>query len=134
MKRVLVTGGRDFALPNVVHEILSSIQQRFGIEELGHGEAEGLDTLAKLWALCHGIPVAGYEATQAEWEVWGNRAGNIRNSRMLRSFQPNLGVAFPGGSGTADMRRKLLEANIPTVVGTWTDTTKSAVRWRLKNG
>lgn len=130
MKRVLVTGGRDFNAPDAVHQILFPIHQRFGIEELGHGEAEGLDTMAMLWALRFGIPVAGYECSQAEWEVWGNRAGNMRNSRMLRAFKPDLCVAFPGGSGTADMRFKMLSAGLPTLIGTWTDTTRSAVRWR----
>jgi hypothetical protein len=134
VKRVLVSGGRDFALPDVVHQILAPIHRRFGIEELGHGEAEGADTLSKLWALCHGIPVAGYEAEKHEWDLWGARAGNMRNSRMLRSFKPDLGVTFPGGEGTADMRTKLIEARVPTLIGTYTDTARSAVRWRMKNG
>ena len=139
-KRVLVTGGRDFALPDVVHQILYPIHQRFGIAELAHGGAEGktahesADILCKLWALRFGIPVLEYEATKAEWDVWGKRAGNMRNSRMLREFRPDLGIAFPGGTGTADMRAKLIEAEIPTLVGSYTDLTKSAVRWRLKNG
>jgi hypothetical protein len=133
-KRVLVTGGRDFVLTDVVHQILMPIHQRFGIEELGHGEAEGADTLSMLWALCHGIPTLGYGVEKHEWDVWGNRAGNMRNSRMLRSFKPDLGVAFPGATGTADMRAKLIEAQIPTLIGTYTDLNKSAVRWRVKNG
>jgi hypothetical protein len=134
MKRVLVTGGRDFALPDEVHGILFPIAKRFGIEELGQGEAEGADTLAKLWALCHGIAVAGYEAEPHEWELFGNRAGNIRNGRMLRHFKPDLGVAFPGGNGTADMVEKLHEAGVPYLLGRWANVERTKIRWRLKNG
>jgi hypothetical protein len=133
-KRVLVTGGRDFNLPDEVHRILHPILTRWGIEELGQGEAEGADTLAKLWALSMGIPVACYEANDAEWKLWGNRAGNMRNSRMLRCFKPNMAVAFPGGNGTADMTTKLIEARVPTLVGRWTNTKRNEVRWHLRKG
>jgi hypothetical protein len=131
MERVLVTGGREFALPDEVHRILYPIHQRKGIAELGHGDAEGADTLCKLWALSMGIPTAEYEVTQDQWDLYGNRAGNMRNSRMLREFKPTLGIAFPGGSGTADMREKLIEAHIPTIVGVFAAGT---IRWTLRKG
>ena len=115
--RVLVTGGRDFALPDEVHRILFTIHQAWTIEELGHGDADGLDKLAQLWALRFGIVTAEYEVTQHQWDLYGGRAGNMRNSRMLRHFKPDLGVAFPGGNGTKDMREKLIAAGIPTFVG-----------------
>lgn len=132
--RVLVTGGRDFAQPDLVHPILYQIHKQHGITELGHGDAEGLDTLAKLWALSFGIVTAEYEVTQQDWDLYGSRAGNMRNSSMLRLFRPDIGVAFPGRTGTADMRTKLVEAGIPTFVGRWTDTNKNALRWELVNG
>lgn len=133
-KRILVTGGRKFMLPDEVHRALHPIHVRFGIAELAHGGADGLDTLAKLWALSMGVVTADYDIAQVEWDCWGNRAGNMRNSRMLRHFQPDMGVAFPGGSGTADMTVKLLEAGIPTMVGRWTSVERNRVKWELKNG
>ena len=36
-------------------------------------------------------------------EKHGNAAGPIRNQRMLDHGKPDIVVAFPGGSGTADM-------------------------------
>jgi hypothetical protein len=133
-KRLLVTGGRDFTLADEVHRALHPIHTRFGISVLAHGGARGLDTLAKLWALSFGIEPKDYDIAQVEWDVWGNRAGNMRNSRMLRDFKPDMGVAFPGGSGTADMTSKLLDAGIPTMVGRWTSVERNRVRWELKNG
>src|SRR5438105_1303503 len=126
--RVLVTGGRDFALPDEVHRILGALAgSYFGITELAHGDAEGADRLCKLWALRFGIAVRDFEATKAEWDVWGNRAGNMRNSRMLREFKPDIGVAFPGGSGTVDMRTKLIEAGVPTFVGSYSNIERTAL-------
>lgn len=35
--------------------------------------------------------------------LYGKRAGMMRNLNMLDVGQPDLTVAFPGGSGTEDM-------------------------------
>jgi hypothetical protein len=132
--RVLVTGGRDFNLPDEVHRILYAVHTTSPITLLGHGDAEGADRLCKLWALRFDIEVRDYEATKAEWEIWGSRAGNMRNSRMLREFRPDAAVSFPGGSGTRDMRVKLLQAGVPTFVGFYTDTNKDQLRWKFYKG
>lgn len=131
MKRVLVTGGRYFNLADEVHRILHPIHLKHGIAELGEGWATGADELCRLWALAHRIPVASYEAN---WKLLGNYAGMARNTQMLKAFQPDLGVAFPGGRGTSDMTKKLLAAGVPTLVGAFTDSTEKALRWELKKG
>jgi hypothetical protein len=41
-------------------------------------------------------------------------AGPVRNLAMGRQWQPHRGVEFPGGSGTWNMRKVLIEAGIPT--------------------
>jgi hypothetical protein len=132
--RVLVTGGRDFTLADEVHRILYPIHTLFGIHELGHGDAEGLDTLAKLWALAIGIEPVPFEVSKHDWDLYGGRAGNMRNSRMLRNFMPHIGVSFPGGPGTADMTEKLIEAGVPTFVGRWQDFNKDRLTWKVVNG
>lgn len=131
MKRVLVTGGRYFNLADEVHRILHPIHLKHGIAELGEGWATGADELCRLWALAHGIPVASYEAN---WKLLGNYAGMARNTQMLKAFQPDLGVAFPGSRGTADMTKKLLAAGVPTLVAAFTDSAEKALRWELKKG
>jgi hypothetical protein len=130
-KRILVTGGRYFNLADEVDRILRPIHLRDGIAEVGEGWATGADELCRLWALAHGIPVASYEAN---WKLLGNAAGSARNSRMLREFKPDLGVAFPGGEGTKDMVRKLLFAGVPTIIGRFSDATEKSVSWKLLNG
>ncbi len=58
-----------------------------------------------------------FEAFEARWNTYhGNRAGNVRNARMLREGRPDLVIAFEGGSGTQDMICKTLAAGIPVLV------------------
>lgn len=70
----------------------------------------GADTLAGDWAHGFLIPVRSFPA---DWEErHGKRAGPIRNQMMLEEGRPDLVVAFPGGTGTADMVRRAREAGV----------------------
>lgn len=131
-KIVLVTGGRYFNLKDVVNDVLSAIHSKHGIAELHEGGATGADELCKLWALAHNIPVFTHEA---DWKTFGNNAGSMRNSRMLRNSNPDLGVSFPGGSGTRDMRQKLIKASVPTMIGCFkAGTDETQVTWSITSG
>lgn len=128
-KRVLICGGRHFNLVNEVHSTLSSIQRKYHIEEICEGGATGADDLGKLWALSQNIPVRTFDAN---WMLYGNQAGSIRNSKMLREFKPNFAVAFPGGAGTADMISKLIQAKVPTLIGSFLGVDEEhVVSWRM---
>jgi hypothetical protein len=74
------------------------------------GGARGADRLAREWAKAHGVTVETYEA---EWQRYGRGAGPIRNDTMIRDGDPDLVVAFPGGSGTADMVRRATIFSVP---------------------
>jgi hypothetical protein len=132
--RVVVTGGREFDLVHEVHPILFKIHKAFGITVLGHGDAEGADTLCKLWALSMGIETKDYEVTRHEWDLYGHRAGRMRNSRMLREFKPDIGVAFPGGRGTSDMMWKMKAAGLPFYKGKPTLLKPNRLCWELHEG
>lgn len=105
--RVLVCGGRDFANWQFLEDNLDAIRQEFEdstpITILIHGCAFGADRLAEKWAVLNGIIAIGYAA---DWKTHGKAAGPIRNQRMLDEGRPDLLLAFPGGSGTADMVRR----------------------------
>jgi hypothetical protein len=105
--RVLVTGGRAYADARMVAQVLASLP---GLAAVGHGAAKGADTLAAAWAARTGGVCVAYPA---DWVRDGKAAGPIRNARMLREFQPDLLVAFPGGNGTADMVRQAVRAGVP---------------------
>ncbi len=106
---VLVTGGRDYKDAKRVSDTLDVIHQAHHIEMLVHGCATGADTLAAIWAMKRGVHPAGVPAL---WDFYGKIAGRVRNSAML-VFKPDLVVAFPGGSGTANMVGQARQLRIP---------------------
>lgn len=99
--RVLVCGGRDFdneaMLKLGFHLIMVDDE---AITEICHGGAKGADTLAGKYAEENNIPCKVFPA---DWAKHGKKAGPIRNYEMLRSFDPDIVLALPGGRGTAHM-------------------------------
>lgn len=98
--RILVCGGRDFAHRIACFAALERLHRQRGIDLLIHGDATGADELAGEWAEAEGIPVRRFPA---DWKALGKKAGPFRNAQMLVEGQPDGVVAFPGGSGTANM-------------------------------
>ena len=112
--KVLVCGGRHFKNRALLELALDRIHARRPFDHLIPGGAEGADMMAGQWALDNRVP---FEAFEARWNTYhGNRAGNVRNARMLREGRPDLVIAFEGGSGTQDMICKTLAAGIPVLV------------------
>lgn len=114
--RIIVCGGRDFTDANFVYNTLDQIHAKTPITELAHGAAKGADSLAGHWAKRNKIPCQEFPANWNEVvEVYnggmygkkqpvGRAAGPIRNKRMLEEFMPDKVIAFPGGSGTNNMK------------------------------
>ena len=48
----------------------------------------------------------------ANWTIYDDRAGPLRNQWMLDFGQPNYAVGFPGGAGTRDMAERLIAAGV----------------------
>jgi hypothetical protein len=108
--RVLVCGGRDFQDDAALVRVLDELHAERPFTLLIHGAARGADRMAGSWAAARGIPC---QAFPADWERLQRRAGPERNGRMLREGRPDLVVAFPGGTGTADMVRRAGTAGVP---------------------
>ena len=104
--RVLVCGGRKFDDKAMLERALGEIE----ITELIEGAAKGADTLAREWAEVKKIPVRTFKA---EFGRYGRAGGPIRNKKMLAEGKPDLVVAFPGGSGTANMVGLARAAGVP---------------------
>lgn len=107
---VLVCGGRDYEDAMTVFTTLGTIHAKTPITCIVEGGARGADRLGRHWAEARYIPVKTHEAN---WQRWGKAAGLRRNEEMLRLNKIDLVVAFPGGAGTADMKRRAILANIP---------------------
>jgi hypothetical protein len=108
--RLVVTGGRDYSDTAAAFAALDDLHACKPITVLIQGEARGLDARAKNWAFRRGVPCASFAA---QWDKYDKDAGGIRNQQMIDEGKPDYGLVFPGGYGTADMRRRLVAAGIP---------------------
>src|SRR5690606_24665126 len=107
--RVLVTGGRDYDDQEYVFHVLDRIHARRAITTLIEGGGRGADRLARRWAESRGVMLAIYPTDR---ERYGQRAGPVRKSQMLREGQPELVVAFEGGMITAQMVKMATKAGV----------------------
>lgn len=98
--RILVCGGRDYRDRNAVFRALDALHRKRGISAIIQGGADGADYLAWQWA---DERCVRYETFNADWKTHRKAAGPIRNQQMIDEGKPDGVVAFPGGSGTADM-------------------------------
>ena len=108
---VLVCGGRDFADRQRVFNVLDTLHMAAPISEVVEGGAKGADALARAWCQVHRIDSTIF---LADWSL-GLKAGPVRNQRMLDEGKPTLVVVFPGGRGTADMKRRAKAAGVPVL-------------------
>jgi predicted Rossmann-fold nucleotide-binding protein len=122
--KVLVCGGRNYdsaEVSNWLHNFaLIDIGERLGryirdgdIKAVIHGGASGADKGGARWGEEIGAKVIQFKA---DWRQWGNRAGPIRNRRMIVEGKPDIVIAFPGGAGTRNMIDQAREACIPVVL------------------
>lgn len=122
MTTVVVSGGRNFSNKKVVFNRLDKFHQKYRFSTLVHGNATGLDTLAKEWALSKGITeiscdakwkdidVPGAVIKRSRYGAYNVVAGIQRNQFMIDQYKPDYAIIFPGGNGTADMKNRCLQA------------------------
>lgn len=107
--RACVTGGRDFKDQSFVWQTLDTFRLFHDIIELGFGCARGVDRMAWKWAKQRNLPWKRYVA---DWDGLDNAAGPKRNGVMLRDFQPDILLVFPGGTGTTNCAKQARELEI----------------------
>jgi hypothetical protein len=116
--RVLVCGGRKYTDRDYIWNTLCEIDEKRGpILVVIHGAATGADTEAMIWAQTPRITGRKilHAPFVADWRQYGNAAGPIRNARMIAEGKPDLGLAFPGGRGTADCVKQMRAAGIEVI-------------------
>jgi hypothetical protein len=110
--RVLVCGGRDFSDTAFAYDTLDRLDRELGIDVVIEGHAPGADRIAGYWARRAGKENRKYVAI---WDVHGRAAGPMRNQQMIDDGKPDVVIAFPGGSGTADMIRRAEAAGVKVI-------------------
>lgn len=108
--KVLVCGGRKYSNMSRIFCTLNAIHAIRPILEVIEGGATGADSIAGNWAKMYGekLTVVLPDYRKHDPKV----APLIRNSQMAE-LNPDLLIAFPGGSGTADMIKKAKARHIP---------------------
>jgi len=100
-RRVLICGGRDFSNLDLFNKVMQQVQPWLAKDFcIINGFARGADRMAHIWAFDKGVPSL---CVPANWNYYGSKAGSIRNEWMLEYCNPDLVIAFPGGSGTKNM-------------------------------
>lgn len=120
IKTILVCGGRYYGNRALVFKTLDTLLTDRGWHpsdiRVITGGASGADSLGIQWAKDRG---AAYKPYYADWDdlshpnavikrrkngkKYDALAGHRRNQKMLDREHPLVVVAFPGGTGTADM-------------------------------
>lgn len=142
--RILVCGGRNFGVTMDEYKIIARKLNEIAIErsqyyisggnwlptdiEIISGMAKGVDTCAVDWAVVnwckwHEFP-ANWEdlshpdaviRTRKDGTKYDALAGHRRNQKMIDEGKPDLVVAFPGGTGTADMVKRAKTAKVEII-------------------
>ena len=107
MANVIVCGGRAWGNLEVVKQELKLYLGDGDV--IWHGGATGVDTFAGKAAEQLGYDVV---IVPAQWKRHGKAAGPIRNKRMLELSQAESMIVFPGGRGTAHMKKLATAAGV----------------------
>lgn len=102
--KTVIAGGRDYILSWEDLNWLDTL----GITHVVSGGAIGADLDGENWARTNYLPMT---RIPANWDEHGRAAGPIRNRQMAEIAEAV--VLFPGGRGTASMRREAKRAGIP---------------------
>lgn len=117
VRRILVTGSRDWTDEALVAKVLFGYWYEAGRSNdvvLVHGAAQGLDQMAaSIWTK-NGQHA---EAYPADWNLYGKRAGIIRNLKMI-DLQPEHCFAFIKNQsrGASHCAAAADAAGIPTTI------------------
>jgi len=105
--RTIICGGRHYNL--TVHDFawLDELRTTLPITSIISGGATGADYGGEKFARMNKIPLT---VKPADWKRWGKLAGFFRNAEMAEIA--DAVIAFPGGTGTADMVRRAKEKGL----------------------
>ena len=123
---VIIGGGRSLPWRFEFETYLETLHAHCGFDEVivgsnnrGHmGRRKGADAHAKGWADRMGLDTT---VMDANWVAHGKGGGPRRNTRMLAyllamaAYDQRLVIAFPGGTGTADLCMQARALGMPVL-------------------
>jgi hypothetical protein len=120
--KAIVCGGRGYGDCPMIYNALDYYHSINPFSLIIQGGAAGADYLAKQWAISRGVK---HLEIRAEWKRYGRMAGAVRNQKMINDTNPCVVIAFPGGSGTADMVKRAKLCGIDVIKGIEWDAIES---------
>lgn len=116
--KILICGDRHWDNYDSVLNIVKRLIKKYGNDiTIIEGGATGADTMAKKAAVQLEIK---YKEYPANWELYGKKAGPIRNQQMLDEENPDIVIAFTPdinkSIGTRDMCSRAKKANKPVYI------------------
>ena len=101
---VVVFGSRSITDYEQVKAILDAYHSENPITCVVSGNANGADKIGERWASENGIPVSVHPAN---WDVYGVRAGMVRNGKMASVADHGIALWDGESRGTLDMIRRM---------------------------
>ena len=109
--KLLIAGSRTINDYHILDEAMKIINVKSSL--IISGEAKGVDTLAKKYALNNKI---NYKGFPVKWSEYGKAAGHIRNSEMIEEADAVLVIWDGKSRGTQDTIKKAKKKNIPLTI------------------
>ena len=107
--KLIIAGSRSIRSMMVLLKAMKKYKlDASNISKVVCGEAIGIDLLGEIWAIRHKVPVKYFPA---EWDKYGNKAGNIRNTQMAEYGDILLSIWDGKSTGTIDMRNQMRIVN-----------------------
>lgn len=119
MRRVLVTGSRDWVNRTAIWNALHAELVQFGEITVVHGGAHGADDIADRWAW--GMRAAGHlvnvEVHKPNYEMFSARRAPLHRNQEMVEAGADVCHAFPidGSTGTRHCMTRAIAAGIPVV-------------------
>lgn len=106
----IIAGSRKFGDPAYVWRCLDFYYKQGSIDEIVSGMADGPDIYGWAYAKGKNIPVKEFPVVQADWDLYGKKAGHLRNEKM--ADYADIAIIFwdglsPGSNNMiANMKRR----------------------------
>lgn len=112
--KTIIAGGRGHIVQQADYQLLDIWKHKLPITEVVSGGATGADRLGEIWAEMRGIPLCRKEPDTLSGVIPFWQAARHRNQAMA-DYADAL-IAFPGGTGTADMIRRATQQKLVVII------------------
>lgn len=111
--KVIIAGSRDI-IDYAIHYVIKAIEQsKFDITEVVSGGARGIDWCGEKWAEANDVPIKRFPA---QWNVYGKRAGFIRNVEMAEYADALIAIWDGESRGTRHMIHEAQKRQLPVFI------------------